>query len=177
MNKITFIKKFNFLIKSLNHSYDFWVRWNWFDDERKLLFETIKKIWWIRLKKKDEIIKTLYNFENLLINTKNTKKNTKVEKIKVINEQKWTTKTYETIEIKSKNWNDVVKLHLPKITKNLVKIISEELEEVKENKMKKLKWINRASSKQNFNDNKNTEKIIESYSEYEKSWDEVYINN
>lgn len=66
---------------------------------------------------------------------------------------------------------------MPKITKNLVKIISEELEEVKENKMKKLKWINRASSKQNFNDNKNTEKIIESYSEYEKSWDEVYINN
>lgn len=164
MKKIIFLKKFNFLVKALNHSYDFWIRWSWFDEERKELFLKLKEITWVRLKKKEDVVRTLYNLDDFLINFKEIE----VKKIKVKDKTKWIVKTFETLTIADNSWYEI-KMHTPKITQNIKNVINVDiLEDFKEEKMKKIKG-NNSNSK-----NKNIQKIQEEYSDFEKEGSMVY---
>lgn len=170
MNKLLFIKKFNFLIKSLNHSYDFWLRWWDFDSERKNLFETIKTVSWIRLKRKIDIIIFLYKIEKLLINYKSW--NVKIQKIKVKKEN-WRIKRYNTVEIVWKK--HIVKLHEPQFKIWSKKSQIQEVSEISNEKMKKIKI--KTKWKEWSKIVKNNENYEDIFSETIKDWELVYTKH
>jgi len=119
MKKADFFIKYNLLIKALNYNSSIWIKWKKDHIKFKKIQAYLIKLGFKKLKRKEDIIKVLYEIKHLMVKKieKIGKNKVKKEKIKV-KETNWISdyQIYENQELKI--WKNIVRYHKPLKSKN-----------------------------------------------------------